>query len=73
MKELNIRHQLINDIRFLSPDLLSQVFHYFELLKFSDNNKKKAWKTYIGCISDKEAVTQKEIINREFENIEGEW
>jgi len=73
MKELNIRHQLIHDIRFLSPELLSQAFHYFELLKFSDNNKKSTWKTFVGCISDKEAINQKEIIDKEFENIEGEW
>ena len=71
MKELNIRHQLIHDIRFLSPELLSQAFHYFELLKLSNNNK--TWRNYIGCISDKEAIDQKAIINREFENIEGEW
>lgn len=73
MKELSIRHQLIHDIRFLSPELLSQAYHYFELLKATKNNEKKTWKTYIGCISDKEAIAQKELIDKEFENIEGEW
>ena len=73
MKDLSIRHQMINDIRFLSPELLSQAYHYLELLKATENNKKSTWKSYVGCISDKEALTQKELINHEFENIEGEW
>lgn len=73
MKELSIRHQLIHDIRFLSPELLSQAYYYLELLKSTDNNNKSSWKSYIGCISDKEAKSQKELINKEFENIEGEW
>ncbi len=73
MKDLSIRHQMINDIRFLSPELLSQAYHYLELLKTSENNKKSTWKSYVGCISDKKAMIQKELINNEFENIEGEW
>jgi len=73
MKELSIRHQLIHDIRFLSPELLSHAYHYFELLKATENNRKKTWKSYIGCIFDKEAIAQKELIDKEFENIEGEW
>ena len=73
MKELSIRHQLIHDIRFLSPELLSQAFQYFETLKASENNKKSTWKSFAGCISDKEALAQKELIEKEFENIEGEW
>lgn len=71
MKDLGIRHQLIHDIRFLSPELLSQAYHYLELLKATENNRKSTWKSYIGCISDKEAITQKELIDKEFENIEG--
>jgi len=73
MKELSIRHQLIHDIKFLSPELLSQAFQYFELLKVSEKNKKSTWKSYIGCISDKEAFGQKKLIDKEFENLEGEW
>jgi len=73
MKDLTIRHQLIQDIKILSPELLSQAYHYLELLKASENYTKSSWKSYIGCISDKEAITQKELIDKEFENIEGEW
>ena len=73
MKDLSIRHQLINDIRFLSPELLSQAYHYLELLKATEKIKKSTWKSYIGCISDKEAIYQKELIDKEFETIEGEW
>ena len=73
MKDLSIRHQMINDIRFLSPELLSQAYHYLEVLKATENNKKGTWKSYVGCISNKEATIQKELINSEFENIEGEW
>lgn len=71
MKELTIRHQLIQDIRLLSPELLSQSFHYFELLKSSENKGIKTWKSFIGCISDKDAKAQRELIEKEFENIEG--
>ena len=73
MKEQSIRHQLIHDIRLLSPELLSQAYHYFELLKTSEKNRKKTWKSYIGCISAKEAKAQKELIDSAFENIEGVW
>lgn len=73
MKDLSIRHQLIHDIRFLSPELLSQAYHYLEVLKATENNKKGSWKSYVGCISDNEAISQKELIDKEFENIEGEW
>ncbi|MCX6237775.1 MAG: hypothetical protein NTY07_09515 [Bacteroidia bacterium] len=73
MKDLSIRHQLIQDIKFLSPELLSQAYQYLELLKATKNNRKSTWKSYIGCISDQEATTQKELIDKEFENIEGEW
>ena len=73
MKEISIRHQLIHDIKFLSPELLSKAFHYFELLKVSEINRKSNWKSFVGCISDKEAIAQKNIIDKEFENIEGEW
>ena len=73
MKDLSIRHQLIHDIRFLSPELLSQAYHYLEVLKATENNKKGTWKSYVGCISDNEAISQKKLIDKEFENIEGEW
>ena len=73
MKDLSIRHQIIHDIRFLSPELLSQAYQYLELLKATKYDKKSTWKSYIGCISDQEATTQKELIDKEFENIEGEW
>lgn len=73
MKDLSIRHQLIQDIKLLSPESLSQAFHYLELLKATENNRKSTWKSYIGCISDQEAKTQKELVDKEFENIEGEW
>ncbi|MCH8316984.1 MAG: hypothetical protein IIA88_00575 [Bacteroidetes bacterium] len=73
MKELRIRDQLIDYIRILSPELLSQAYHYLELLKSNDNKQTGNWKNYIGCISDKDAQEQKELIDREFENIEGEW
>jgi len=73
MKDLNIRHQLIHDIRFLSPELLSQAYNYLEVLKATSNNNKGTWKSYVGCISDNEAISQKELIDKEFENIEGEW
>jgi len=73
MKDLSIRHQLIQDIKILSPELLSQAYHYLELLKATENNRKNTWKSYIGCISDKEAIAQKKLIDNEFENIEGEW
>jgi hypothetical protein len=73
MKDLSIRHQIIHDIRFLSPELLSQAYQYLELLKATKYDKKGTWKSYIGCISDQEATTQKELIDKEFENIEGEW
>lgn len=61
MKELSLRHQLINDIRLLSPDLLSQAYHYLELLKASESNRKNTWRKYASCISDKEAQAQKRI------------
>lgn len=73
MKELSIRHQLINDLKFFSPELLSQAYHYLELLKSNDNNKTGNWKNFIGCISDRDAQKQKTLIEKEFENIEGEW
>lgn len=73
MKDLSIRHQLIHDIRLLSPELLSQTYHYLELLKSTEQNKKSSWKSYVGSISDEEALSQKELIEKEFENIEGEW
>jgi len=73
MKDLSIRHQIIHDIRFLSPELLSQAYQYLELLKATKYDKKSTWKSYIGCISDQEATTQKKLIDKEFENIEGEW
>jgi hypothetical protein len=73
MKDLSIRHQIIHDIRFLSPELLSQAYQFIELLKATKYDKKSTWKSYIGCISDQEATIQKELIDKEFENIEGEW
>jgi hypothetical protein len=73
MKDLSIRHQLIHDIRLLSPELLSQTYNYLELLKSSDNSTKSSWKSYVGSISNEEALAQKELIDKEFENIEGEW
>ena len=71
---MNIRNNIINDIQSFSPELLSQVFHYFETLK----NKKKDseqynWKKFIRCIGDDEAKIIKNIIDEEFNNIEGEW
>ena len=73
MKDLSIRNQLINDIRLLSPEALFQAYQYLELLKASENDKKTSWKSYIGCISDNDVTTQKELIEKKFENIEGEW
>jgi hypothetical protein len=73
MKDLSIRHQLIHDIRLLSPELLSQAYHYLELLKSSEHGTKSSWKAYVGSISNVDAVAQKELIEKEFENIEGEW
>jgi hypothetical protein len=73
MKDLSIRQQLIHEIKFLNPELLSKAYHYIESLKATANNRKSDWKAYAGCISDNEAIEQKELINKEFENIEGEW
>ena len=73
MKDLSIRKQLINDIKSLNPELLPQVYHYLELLKAKGINQKISLKPYIGCLSDEEAAAQIELIDKEFENIEGEW
>jgi hypothetical protein len=73
MKELSQRQQLIHNIKILSPELVPKAYHYIESLKATDNNKITEWKSYVGCISDKEAIKLKEIICKEFENIEGEW
>lgn len=73
MKEFNIRDQLIQDIRDLSPDLLIQVYQYLEMLKTDKNYKKRDWKSLVGCLSDEEAKAQEELIDKEFENIEGDW
>jgi len=73
MKELSLKNQLIQDIRVLNPELLAQVYHYFELLKSASTKKVKSWKSYIGCVSDREAIEQKKLIEKEFGNIEGEW
>jgi len=73
MKELSLRQRLIHNIKFLSPELVPKAYHYIESLKATDNSRITDWKSYVGCISDKEAIEQKEIIGKEFENIEGEW
>lgn len=70
---MNMRSQLINDIKMLNPEMLTQAHYYMELLKTNNNPQVNTWKQFVGCISAKEADEQKNLINKEFENIEGEW
>lgn len=71
---MNIRNNMINDIKSSSPEMLSQAFHFFETLKNKNEQSDQFnWKKYIKSINDDEALNMKNIINEEFNNIEGEW
>jgi len=74
---MTIKENILKDIdSIVNPMLLNQIFDYLQILKQSDSLKisnKELLEQHAGSLSDKEATTISNVIDREFNNIEGEW
>lgn len=72
-----LRNTILRDIRKIdNPAVLNQLFEYLQLLKKNTNSQRgntAAVLRFAGSIGNAEAKEMKQIIEREFNTIEGEY
>ena len=72
-----LKDQILSDIKGIeNPHLLHQVFEYIQVIKQTDANikpNKKNILKYRGILSDAQASKLTSAVNKEFNQIEGEW
>ena len=75
---MTLKDKILIDLRMIkNPNLLNQIFEFIQIIKESystsqESNKQNVLK-FAGVITDEEAKEIKGIINKEFNNLEGEW
>ena len=76
---MSIKEKILLDINEIkNPTILKQVFEFLQTLKESDafsreeSNGSEFWKS-VGVLSDEDAKELTQIIDTEFNNIEGDW
>ncbi len=75
---MTIKEKLLLDLQEIkNPNLLNQIFEFIQILKknyttSNESNKAEVWKS-IASISASEASEIQNIVNDEFNNIEGDW
>lgn len=71
---MGLKEKIIDEIKELSPDRLSLVVDYIRLLKQAQTLPDPGgWKKYVGAFSDEKAAELQQIIDKEFNSVEGEW
>ncbi|MEM8901934.1 MAG: hypothetical protein AAGC85_27755 [Bacteroidota bacterium] len=74
---MNIRESLIKDIQEADNQLLKPLFEIWQLLKknvnSSSSNGNQSFEAFFGILDEKDATEMEEIIQKEFQNIEGDW
>ena len=74
--KMAIKEQIIRDIREIqNPQALNQLFDYVQNIKKESPHitNLEAVLQFAGIIGDQEAESLRQIINSEFDKIEGEW
>lgn len=74
---MTIRESLIKDIQEADNQLLKPLFEIWQLLKknvtHSSSNGNHSFEAFFGILDEKDATEMEEIIQKEFQNIEGDW
>lgn len=74
---MSIREQILSDIQAIQhPQLLHQIYDYLQIIKKTDANltaNRNSVLEYVGIINDADATEMLQIIDAEFNQIEGEW
>ena len=71
---MTLKSQINDDLNSLSPDKLTEAYHYISLLKKNDSASEQFfWKKYLGILSKVEAKNLLKTLKLEFGKIEGEW
>jgi hypothetical protein len=71
--ELSVKEQLISEIQEMAnPIVLVQLFEFWQLLK-KNTIPHSPILSYAGCLEDEEAEEMRQLIQSEFQHIEGEW
>lgn len=76
---MTVREQIIKAVANTEdPQLLQELLAFLDAREKQDPNRPprgsyEAIRRHIGTISDEDAKEMTDIINREFNNIEGEW
>jgi len=70
---MTIKSKILVDLEKLSPEMLGHTLQFIESLRKRKSNKKQSFMELAGTISKKDAMEMKGIIQKEFNNIEGEW
>jgi len=71
-----LREQLLYEINHSNPEVLELFYNYIQILKKSLKKEKKEehhLSKYAGILTHDEGQEMIDCINREFNNIEGEW
>jgi hypothetical protein len=72
-----LRNTILRDIRKIdNPAVLNQLFEYLQLLKKNVNTQRgntAAVLSFAGTIGNVEAKAVKQVVENEFNTIEGEW
>jgi hypothetical protein len=68
-----LKEQLLAEIRDLhNPLVVAQLFEFWQLLK-RINSPASSIKSYVGCLPDDSAEEIRQLIQSEFQRIEGDW
>jgi hypothetical protein len=71
---LSLKEQLLTEIRDLpDPLVIAQLFEFWQSLKRTTLLPNSSIWSYAGCLSDNEAQEIRQLIQSEFQRIEGEW
>lgn len=76
---MKLKNQISYELNNMPPEYLEQVYMFIQFLKnsnYQSNNVKKTehfLSDFAGILDDESAKEIKNIINSEFQNIEGEW
>lgn len=74
---VRLKDRIIRDIESLSnPHLLGQLFEFIRMLRKNSRKQKsnrKAVLSLAGSIKDADALEMQNLIDEEFNSIEGEW
>ena len=70
---MNLRTQILSDLKSLTPDLLAQLYQFLNTLKRASHPKQHPFLKFAGTLTDEEAAQIKSQIDEEFNRIEGEW